>query len=102
MTDIKELLTEYSSLTGRPLATITVSEYLEIKRFSETGMSAPIITQLERAPAPQEEIAEKIKPQIEPVSEPHEIKAVKKDVPREQSEKKPISSAFMMMRSIGG
>lgn len=102
MADIKELLTEYSSLTGRPLATISVSEYLEIKRFSETGMSAPIIAQLERTPAPQGKIAEKINPQIEPVSEPHEIKAVKKDTPKEQTEKKTISSAFMMMRSIGG
>lgn len=102
MTDIKELLTEYSSLTGRPLATISVSEYLEIKRFTETGISAPIITQFESPKILQKEIVEDAKPHIEPVSEPHEIKAVKKDIPKEQTEKKPISSAFMMMRSIGG
>jgi len=65
-------------------------------------MSAPIITQFESSKIPQKEITEKIKSQIESVSEPHEIKAVKKDVPKEQTEKKPISSAFMMMRSIGG
>ncbi|MBP3783866.1 MAG: hypothetical protein J6I68_11525 [Butyrivibrio sp.] len=102
MNDIKQLLTEYSEVTGRPLATISISEYLEIKRYLDAGAHAPITTQLETKEIPQETKTVDIKPQIKPASEPAEIKAVKKDTLSEHTDKKPISSAFMMMRSIGG
>ncbi len=37
MSDIKELIEEYSSLTGRPAATSSISEYIELKRYSESS-----------------------------------------------------------------
>ncbi len=102
MNDIKQLLTEYSEATGRPIATISVSEYLELKRYLDTALHAPNITQLEIKTEPQETKAIDAKPQNKPALEPAEIKAIKKDVPHEHTDKKTISSAFMMMRSIGG
>ncbi|MCR5670690.1 MAG: hypothetical protein K6G10_06760 [Butyrivibrio sp.] len=37
MNEIKELLDEYTSITGRPIATLSVEEYLSFKKFLSKG-----------------------------------------------------------------
>lgn len=98
MNSAKELLTEYTAITGRPLATISVSEFLEFKKYSE-GMAVPISMQVEMSKYSQPVTTREPLTQVVPISDKREEKIAKTDT----SENKPKkSSAFAMMKSIGG
>ncbi len=119
MNKIEQLINEYASITGRPVATISVSEYLEIKRYSEAATSVNIVPSdvpvasrpaASRAEAVQEPSVPEThsKPAKEAsvtdikthsASEEKQERAVKLE-PVEKKPKK--SSAFAMMRSISG
>ena len=101
MGDIRQLITEYAALTGRPVATISVSEFLELKSYAEKGSVTPISTQFEEPVVPKPIVASVPEPQVIPMPEPAKEKTVELDEAPKKNEKKPISSAFMMMRSIG-
>ncbi len=119
MNKIEQLINEYASITGRPVATISVSEYLEIKRYSETAVYAntvveDVVTESCTAIHEPENVHEPSKPVTHPkpvreasVTEirPHPVSEEKQEraVKLEPVEKKPKkSSAFDMMRSISG
>ena len=101
MGDIKQLITEYAAITGRPVATISVSEFLELKSYAEKGNVTPITTQFEESVVSKSVVTSEPEPQVIPMPEPVKEKTVELDDAPKKSEKKPISSAFMMMRSIG-
>lgn len=95
MSNVKQLITEYAELTGRPVATLSVAEYLEFKRYSggkivaSGGLEERIF-----------EVAKKDDINIEEtVTESSKPQSVK---PATKEKKEPVSSAFMMMRSISG
>lgn len=101
MGDIKQLITEYAAITGRPVATISVSEFLELKSYAEKGNVTPISTQYAEPVISKPASVPEPEPQVIPMPEPSKEKAVELDDEPKKTEKKPISSAFMMMRSIG-
>ncbi len=102
MTELKELLTEYASITGRPIATISVTEFLELKSYTEKSNAVPVVMQHTSSAISEPATDKHIEPQVISMPEPVREKAVEPDNTPQKTEKKPISSAFMMMRSIGG
>ena len=97
---IQELISEYSALTGRPVATLTIAEYIELKKYAtEAEVNISTIPN-NYATTEKEE-----KPTTSQISADEESSIVKiEEMPKSDNPKKkePISSAFMMMRTISG
>ena len=110
MADITQLITEYSSVTGRPVATLSVAEFLEFKKYAEktAALSIPVDKPVE------ERVVKKEVLKKDPVIATHETKKVSEEASERAQKKeiedkakpkeapKPVSNAFLMMRSIGG
>lgn len=102
MSDIGSLLEEYTHLTGRPLATISVDEYLALKRFEalssvtvETKVShvqpdKPKQTEEAKAPAP-----------VQKTSNIKQLSTVKTEERREKTQSSK-ADALSILRSIPG
>ena len=116
MADISQLITEYSAITGRPAATLSVTEFLEFKKYSEKHTAhvnmafsngAPL-KEVQRGAAPSTEPVSYTKEEVEDtprtnkVSEP-DCRTESEEMIEEMEEKtKTVSNAFLMMRSISG
>lgn len=102
MYSLNELISEYALVTGRPVATISVSEYLEFKKYSEGRAGMPNATLAETPTAYLGSDPDNQGTNEASAYEMPTVEAIVADEPKTQAEKKPISSAFMMMRSISG
>ena len=106
ISNIEELITEYATITGRPVATLSVSEFLELKQYVEkSGCHYNSNAQQENTEFAQEE--KNIEPDevLLPVDKVYSAES-RNDETDEQDknsrEDKTVSSAFMMMRAIKG
>ena len=88
---VKELITEYCEITGRPAATISATEFLDFKAFALKSVEQKVIVQ-RNEPEPKEPDSEAFKKQAEKAA----IGSEKKK-PRQE----PVQSPLMLMRSIG-
>lgn len=89
----KRLADEYFSLTGRPLATMTVAEFKEFRNLAkQENASVSIDTPVVKTVASVEQVVES-KPQTkpEPPKEPQTEKIVEKNISEKPRIYKPIS-----------
>ena len=106
MSDIRSLLEEYSQITGRPIATITVEEYLSFKKFENKNISVQNINE-EYGPKTKENSCTEnnIKSQKENIR-PIQQKAEKKAEAKKEEQKKEAvndkEAILAMLRSIPG
>lgn len=128
MDELTKIITEYSQLTGRPLATLTVDEFLKFKSFLPVAEpEAPI----DRATLyPKEKILQSQNDEVHDICKKETTKIdentqkeqrddaktefyIHKDTPKESGNNKTVtiskrenttgsSSAFSLMRSIKG
>ena len=119
MPDINALINEYMALTGRPMATLSVEEYLSIRKYADgmriyndvpkTASNEAKASYSMQQAQDKADTAREIKPEVPAgnheknpsqtknkpdgkVLEPHEKELKEKNAP--------ASSAFMLMRSI--
>lgn len=99
MSDIKTLVKEYSEITGRPAATLSVAEFLELKRFAWNDAAQTDERDNLKFISEQTNGKSRVSDEkniIERIVAPTEKKK------EENKKKEPTSSAFMMMRSVSG
>lgn len=97
MSNIDELITEYAAVTGRPVATISVSEYIELKRYSEEDrLLFPV----------NRDVSKEVVIKESPIKEtPYEADTEENKESVDGSNENnntPITSPLMLMRSIKG
>ncbi len=108
MQDIEVLINEYCEVTGRPAAIISVSEYLELKKFCSSQQITSDITTKET----QIETSTICDDSSNVVSTSkddfyndgfmmHEVQEEPEIEEMEEKGNNTVSSAFLMMRSIG-
>lgn len=107
MSDIRSLLEEYSQITGRPMATISVEEYLSFKKF-EVKNAVPVQSLDTETDKKTEEILcteNSTKSQSENIR-PIQQRAEKKTETKKQEQKKDAvndkEAILAMLRSIPG
>ncbi len=107
MSDIKALINEYAALTGRPVATLSVNEFLQFKEYADsTVTTVSLHSNYVKETVKQEQSTEQVDANAEifdfPTnSEPEEIKEIRIEQ-EEVTRKEPIVSPLMLMRSIQG
>lgn len=106
ISNIKELITEYAAITGRPVATLSVSEFLELKQYVEkSGCHYNSYDQQENIEFAQKE--KNIEPDevLLPADKGYSTESRNDETDgqdKNKREDKTVSSAFMMMRAIKG
>lgn len=115
--EVKTLLEEYCSLTGRPAATITVSEFLELRAVVQVSPVARVVSSpkkveeqtfqnVEIIEQPREDSDEVLGKPVE--MEAHVAPKVEEIAPpKRQESKKPVGASNMenalaMLKSISG
>ncbi len=112
MSDTKDIISEYLAITGRPAATLSVSEFLELKKYAQETpqiqQTFVSVSQPEPEPSAKSVIMEmprkaasKVIQEQEKYTEEDYEECYEEDYDKEQ-EDKTISPALMMMRSISG
>ena len=97
MSDIKKLINEYASLTGRPVATISISEYIELKKYSEEDrLLLPVNKDVSKEAVCEEESVKEM------TYEPETEEIIKTADEIDSNKNAPITSPLMLMRSIKG
>lgn len=91
MGTIKELIDEYAEITGRPVASISVEEYIKLKKYiQEDTIIFPLNKDMSLKNDEKQFVLE-------------ESQNIENETGNKiRTHKAPVSSAFMMMRSISG
>ena len=108
MSDIKLLLEEYSQLTGRPMATITVDEYLSFKKFENKNIinvsddKSSEIPHTENASRKDEMPSSKEGDNIKPITSAVQKKTESRAKTAEKEQVNNKDAILAMLRSIPG
>lgn len=108
MSDIKLLLEEYSLLTGRPMATITVDEYLSFKKFESKNIISASddkfleISHTENKASGKETVSSKENGNIKPITSAVQKKAESRVNTEEKEQVNNKDAILAMLRSIPG
>lgn len=120
MSGIKTLIDEYVALTGRPAATLQVSEFIELKRYADEkklsyassgeeiqGSEHATTKKVAKQPIPfiddmSEEMHEDVYDAQEEITTTNEDREENEAEEKDVSDITAISPALMLLRSIGG
>ena len=112
---IEKIINEYLNITGRPAATLSVAEFLEIKKYAQKSqISLSQLNTADRQDKADISLPAKNTADIHPIHSPHKtekakepVVTVKKEAYKEPSDKKNTiekknSSALAMLQSVSG
>ncbi len=120
MSDIRELVSEYCTITNRPAATLSISEFLELKKYAEPSqMAKPLYIENTKQYSSLDKPVER--PVLDEVKEQPRIEHKEKNfipientttadkhektvdsAPSAKSKQNNVSPAFLMMKQISG